>query len=131
MNASEFVARILDLASAAADDSRVEIVHELHDYDMFYVHVDDRGPSVSLGFDARTSEISSGSRPEGVEFFVIFEHVISLAADGWGFERASEYDVVSEPSSVHVQIAGHGWRLSFTGSKPRIVGPRTYALGSF
>ncbi|WP_445396233.1 Imm50 family immunity protein [Streptomyces sp. LE64] len=105
MNASEG-------AAESSPELSVLCAHDvLSNSDLFYVHFDERGCSVTLGF----SRVHGN---EGVEFFLRFHEVRDVRVRGWGapgqkdvhVERATDGTVQvsasSEGSSLRFRAAG-------------------------
>ncbi|MEU6480699.1 Imm50 family immunity protein [Streptomyces sp. NPDC047017] len=66
--------------------------------DLFYLHIDERGDSVTLGFETRTlpthrPEKWTGKGFNAFEFFVVFSGVQGLRITGWGPSESRAADL--------------------------------------
>src|SRR5688572_18188666 len=62
---------------------------DLEKCSLFYCHIDERGTSITLGFDTRLAPDTplrgdGGTRVNAFEFFITFMAVTGLHISGWG-----------------------------------------------
>ncbi|MFD7293032.1 Imm50 family immunity protein [Streptomyces sp. NPDC059897] len=109
---------------------------ELSRCDLFYVHLDERGDSVTLGFD--TSYLPARPLPEWqatdfntFEFHLRFNSVEELRFSGWS-APAPEPVLTSSGTDGGVNFAarGPGSLLEFTARQVEITCMRTYLASS-
>jgi hypothetical protein len=67
--------------------------------DLFYVHIDERGNSVTLGFDTRSFPVNpleewEGKELNAFEFHLVFSDVAGLQVTGWGASEATDLQSV-------------------------------------
>ncbi|MEU5597312.1 hypothetical protein [Streptomyces sp. NPDC020298] len=93
-------------------------------YGIFYVHIDERGDSVTLGFE-KVEEV------EGFEFHVVFTGVRGLTVAGWGAEEAKGVRVsVREGEGFDVVLGEPRSGITFRAAAVRLGKSRTYLVGS-
>ncbi|WP_442816430.1 Imm50 family immunity protein [Streptomyces sp. NBC_01304] len=100
--------------------------------DLFYVHIDERGRSVTLGFDTR--ELPSPLPPDwaskglnSIEFYLTFNDVAGLLVRGW--EAPGVKMVSLMPSGgwgIVVSATSEGSRMEFSASSATVSGLRAY-----
>ncbi|MFF4400217.1 hypothetical protein [Streptomyces sp. NPDC001480] len=93
-------------------------------YGLFYVHIDERGDSVTLGFE-------KVERGEGCEFHVVFTGVRRLTVTGWGAEEAQDVRVsVRADTGFDVVLGAPRSGITFRAAAARLAENRTYPAGS-
>ena len=104
--------------------------------ELFYVHIDERDKSVTLGFD--TSEFPSHPRPEwqekgfnAFEFYLVFSSVQGLRVSGWGPSQAKVIDLTSLGDGRVRVIAGHaGAGIELIAPSVALTKTRAYLAAS-
>lgn len=100
--------------------------------DLFYVHIDERDDSVTLGFDTRS--LPSNPHPEwlerpynSLEFYLIFSDVTEFRATGWGRIEASEIDITAAPGQkIAVVLGSKESGISFRAASMSLASTRVY-----
>ncbi|MFF9013327.1 Imm50 family immunity protein [Streptomyces sp. NPDC014870] len=100
----------------------------LNECELFYVQIDERGTSVTLGFE--TSALPSSPPPawahknyNAVQFYVKFMRVKELRIAGWD-ASVREAAVTLSPrddGALRVSVEGEGAHLVFMGSTPLLT----------
>ncbi|MEU6549752.1 hypothetical protein ABZ915_05580 [Streptomyces sp. NPDC046915] len=104
-------------------------------YGLFYVHIDERGDSVTLGF----GKVEEG---EGRDFYVVFTGVRRLMVTGWGAEEAKDVRVSvregegegedeGEDEGFDVVLGAPRSGITFRAAAARLAKSRTYPAGSY
>ncbi|MFE0509762.1 hypothetical protein [Streptomyces sp. NPDC058964] len=97
---------------------------EAHDWGLSYLHIDERGDSVTLGFER-------GEGKDGFEFFVVFTGVDGLRVTGWGAAEAKEVRVsVLDGGVFDVRLGFPESGIVFRAPAARLTRSRAYAVGS-
>ncbi|MEC4014882.1 Imm50 family immunity protein [Streptomyces sp. H27-D2] len=114
-------------------------IHELFDRppvlsqcDLFYLHIDERGTSVTLGFD--TKHLPDHPLPEwtkgefnAFEFFLTFSPVTHLNISGWQSSLSKQTRISrSLEGNVSVTITGIDEDLSFQAQSAFLTRARVY-----
>ncbi|MGW0630241.1 Imm50 family immunity protein [Streptomyces sp. NPDC002758] len=100
--------------------------------DLFYVHIDERDNSVTLGIGTR--EFPVNPRPEwqdkglnAFEFYLVFTDVTGLGVTGWGAEEAKEMHVtVGNGGTWDVVLGSERSGIHFQASAAQLRRPRAY-----
>lgn len=110
---------------------------DLDECSLFYCHIDERGTSVTLGFDTRKVPDSSPSdgaegNVNAFEFFITFTTVVDLRISGWGGSVAKSVTVSrsGDDTGIAVYVESPTERLSFRAEAARISRARTYLASS-
>ncbi len=83
-------------------------------YDLFYLHIDERENSVTLGFDA-------------FEHYLVFVDIEGLRVTGWGPAEAREVNLTAqEDGSVRVVLGTDTSGVSFQASAVRLTKTHGY-----
>lgn len=83
-------------------------------YDLFYLHIDERENSVTLGFDA-------------FEHYLVFADISGLRVTGWGPAEAREVNLTAqEDGSVRVALGTETSGVSFQASAVRLTKTHGY-----
>ncbi|WP_217253639.1 Imm50 family immunity protein [Streptomyces sp. AC602_WCS936] len=100
--------------------------------DLFYVHIDERGNSITFGFDTKKFP----SRPRGewqekglnaFEFYLVFTDVEDLRVSGWGPPVVKEFEFTwRESGQVAVAITGEGSEIAFCATSVFMAKTRAY-----
>ncbi|MFJ8195415.1 Imm50 family immunity protein [Streptomyces sp. NPDC096152] len=105
--------------------------------DLFYVHIDEREKSVTLGFDTREFPVNPPEqwvlkRFNAFEFYLVFTGVEDLWVTGWGASVAKLATVGHLGAQVFEVILGSRESgIGFRGSAARMAKTRAYlASGS-
>ncbi|MFI0965032.1 Imm50 family immunity protein [Streptomyces sp. NPDC021080] len=99
--------------------------------DPFYVHIDERENSVTLGFDTRI--LPANTPPEwqekgfnAFEFHLVFEGVTGLRVTGWDAAAAGKIDMTVGPEFFEVLLGSRESGIAFHASTARLAGTRAY-----
>ncbi|KAB1977407.1 Imm50 family immunity protein [Streptomyces triticiradicis] len=104
--------------------------------DPFYVHIDERGTSVTLGFDTRTLPVNipaewHGNGFNAFEFHLVFGGVEGLRVTGWNAAAAGSIDMTVREGVFEVVLGSAESGISFRASTARLARARAYlASGS-
>jgi hypothetical protein len=100
--------------------------------ELSYVHLDERGDSVTLGFDTRHLP----SRPDQgwhespynrFEFYLLFSGVTDFQVNGWTDSEAREVNIRATPEALIAVSLGHeGSGIDFRASSMRLAHARVY-----
>ncbi|MFC9645738.1 Imm50 family immunity protein [Streptomyces mirabilis] len=129
MNASDWT---LFMAPGAQLSDLYDAAPALSSCDLFYVHIDEREDSVTLGFSTR--QLPSNPPPEWqerdyntVEFYLVFASVEGLLVKGWGPPPRKEVKISSqEEGRIAVSIGPDGSRMEFRASSMTLAHTRRY-----
>ncbi|MGW2201161.1 Imm50 family immunity protein [Streptomyces sp. NPDC001774] len=100
----------------------------LNDCELSYVQIDERGTSVTMGFE--TSTLPSSPPPawahknyNAVEYYVKFTRVKELRITGWDCSvREASVNLSScDDGSLRVSVEAEGAHLDFVGSTPLLT----------
>ena len=100
--------------------------------DLLYVHIDERGNSVTLGFDTRSFPVNSPAEWEGkqfnaIEFHLVFAEVEGLQVTGWGASEAKEIHLAIRDGEFFEVVLGlEGSGIVFRASTARLAKVRAY-----
>ncbi|WP_406474636.1 Imm50 family immunity protein [Streptomyces sp. NBC_01615] len=100
--------------------------------DLFYVHIDERGNSVTLGFDTRSFPVNPLEEWEGkgfnaFEFHLVFAEVEGLQVTGWGASEAKEIRLaIGDGDFFEVALGFEGSGIIFRASTARLAKTRAY-----
>ncbi|WP_330304940.1 MULTISPECIES: Imm50 family immunity protein [unclassified Streptomyces] len=100
--------------------------------DLFYVHIDERENSVTLGFDTR--RLPSNPPAEWVEkglnafeFYLVFAEVEGLQVTGWGAAEAKEIHLATHGGAFfEVVLGSEGSGIAFRAATARLAKWRGY-----
>ncbi|MFJ4690027.1 Imm50 family immunity protein [Streptomyces sp. NPDC088766] len=100
--------------------------------DLFYVHIDERGDSVTLGFE--TVHLPSHPLPEWsekpynrLEFYLLFCGVTEIAVAGWTASEAESFGVSAVPEKeIAVRLGRDQAGMRFRASSVRLANTRVY-----
>jgi hypothetical protein len=100
--------------------------------ELFYVHLDERADSVTLGFDTRT--IPTNPLPEwgsrrcnAFTFYLVFTDTQGVRVDGWGPSVAGEVHLITSTGGQLEVTLGHtGSGMTFEASSVTLTTPGTY-----
>ncbi|MFI1354028.1 Imm50 family immunity protein [Streptomyces sp. NPDC020898] len=101
-------------------------------YDLFYVHIDERENSVTLGFDTRAFPVNLPSEWRGkdfnaFEFHLFFTEVTGLRVTGWGASEAKVIDLtVRDGGHVDVALGSEASGIAFRAAAARLSRTRAY-----
>ncbi|MFM9447663.1 Imm50 family immunity protein [Streptomyces acidiscabies] len=103
---------------------------------VFYVHVDERGRSVTVGFETRNMP----SRPveawlekpyNTLEFCLLFSGVEDFSVNGWSSVEAARFDVaVQLDGAILVVLGGEGSGIRFRAAVVALRKARVYLAGA-
>jgi hypothetical protein len=102
------------------------------DCHLFYVHLDERDKSVTLGFETRQmpAEIPeewAGNQFNTAEFYLVFADVAGFQANGWGASEARHVRlIVREDGLFEVTLGTTASGIWFQAPAPRLTKLRTY-----
>ncbi|MEU6395030.1 hypothetical protein [Streptomyces sp. NPDC046939] len=91
--------------------------------DLFYVHLDERLTSVTLGFTTQ-----EGS--EGFEFFLVFTDVRQVTVRGWGPPGLKKVELVRSTDGIAVVVKDEHSLLSFRAAEMALGRTRTFQASS-
>ncbi|MFJ1972164.1 Imm50 family immunity protein [Streptomyces sp. NPDC087903] len=100
--------------------------------DLFYVHIDERGSSVTLGFDTRNFPSSPAPEWEekglnAFEFYLVFAGVERLRVTGWGAGEARAIDLAAvEGGDFRVLLGTKSSGIAFRAATLRLAKTRAY-----
>jgi hypothetical protein len=100
--------------------------------DLFYVHIDERGNSVTLGFDTRSFPVNPPAEWEGkdfnaLEFHLVFAEVEGLQVTGWGASEAKEIHLTIRDGGFFDVVLGlEGSGIGFRASTAHLAKARAY-----
>jgi hypothetical protein len=100
--------------------------------DLFYLHIDEREGSVTLGFDTRSLPANPPVEWEGedfnaVEFYLVFTDVEGLRATGWGAPEARAIDLTfPDGGLLEVALGSEESGVAFRASAVRLAKTRPY-----
>ncbi|WP_329349631.1 immunity 50 family protein [Streptomyces sp. NBC_01261] len=100
--------------------------------DLFYLHIDERENSATLGFDTRSLPSNPPAEWEGkgfnaFEYYLVFVDVAGLRVTGWGPAEAREVDLTAqEDGSVKVVLGTETSGVRFQASAVRLTKTRGY-----
>ncbi|WP_328557851.1 Imm50 family immunity protein [Streptomyces sp. NBC_00358] len=104
--------------------------------DPFYVHIDERGTSVTLGFDTRILPVNIPAEwhEQGFnafEFHLVFEGVEKLRVTGWDAAAAGNIGMTAREGVFEVVLGSAESGIAFRASTARLARARAYlASGS-
>ncbi|MFH8577298.1 immunity 50 family protein [Streptomyces zaomyceticus] len=110
---------------------------DLDECGLFFVHIDERGTGVTLGFD--TDRVpddllhENGHTPANAfEFFVLFTAVTALRVEGWGggANRSVRISRTAEGGEVAVSVESPTEHLAFHAREARVTRARGYLAGA-
>ncbi|MET8979202.1 Imm50 family immunity protein [Streptomyces sp. NPDC004539] len=99
---------------------------------LFYVHVDERGESVTVGFQtevmpAYPADAWLGVEYNTLEFFLFFPGVEEFSVDGWGSVEAARFEVGVRPGGVvSVALGSEGAGIRFRAGSVALRKARVY-----
>lgn len=103
--------------------------------DLFYTHVDERGPSVTLGFQQRG--LPGHPRPEweeqgcnAFEFYLVFTGVTDLRIEGLTTAPKNVRLTGGGSSGTTVEITAPGDRMSFRAETVSFCRPRAFLMSA-
>ncbi|NEC87637.1 Imm50 family immunity protein [Streptomyces sp. SID12501] len=100
--------------------------------DLFYVHIDEREDSVTLGFDTRVFPVNllpewRGKNFNAFEFHLFFTGVTGVRVTGWGASEAKVIDLtVRDRGHLDVALGSEASGLAFRAASVRLAGTRAY-----
>ncbi|MFI6489343.1 Imm50 family immunity protein [Streptomyces sp. NPDC050564] len=100
--------------------------------DLFYVHIDERGRSVTLGFDTRSFPVNPPREWEvgklnAFEFHLVFAQVEGLQVTGWGASEAQKIHLaIHDGGSFEVVLGHEDSGIAFRASTACLARPRAY-----
>jgi len=98
--------------------------------DPFYVHIDERGTSVTLGFDTRILPVNAPVEWHekgfnAFEFHLVFEGVSGLRVTGWDAAAAGRIGMTVREENFEVTLGSPESGIAFHASTARLA--RTHA----
>ncbi|MFE2975521.1 Imm50 family immunity protein [Streptomyces sp. NPDC059258] len=107
---------------------------------LYYVHVDERGTSITLGFETyrlpdHPRAEWEGERYNAVRFFVVFTGVDELRVTGIAAEHPDRHDrtvgvVVTDTGRQQVAVTSGNRSISFSAATSAVTRSRVYLQGS-
>ncbi|UIX31125.1 Imm50 family immunity protein [Streptomyces sp. GQFP] len=89
-------------------------------YDLFYVHIDEREDSVTLGFDTRAF-------PVNLPFHLFFTGVTGLRVTGWGASEVKAIDLTAHDGGhFDVALGSEASGITFRAAAARLTRTRAY-----
>ncbi|MGW1562321.1 Imm50 family immunity protein [Streptomyces sp. NPDC002144] len=104
--------------------------------DPFYVHIDERGNSVTLGLHTKVFPVSAPTewREKGFnafEFYLVFEGVEGLRVSAWGPSQAGDIDLTIRDERFDVVLGSAASGIAFRAGTARLARTHAYlASGS-
>ncbi|WP_282696372.1 Imm50 family immunity protein [Streptomyces sp. CC208A] len=106
--------------------------------DLFHCLIDERGVSVTLGFDVRPAppalleEWREKKEANAFEFFLTFTSVTDLYVSGWGGSMRRSVQILRAPEDggIAVTVESPTERLAFRAQEAAISRARTYLASS-
>jgi hypothetical protein len=96
----------------------------LAECDVFYVHIDERGPSITAACEVALATNRS------LEFFVVFNNVREVRVVGWSYEKANRFTLRQDAEATYlVDIVGPGTELTFQCGAVVLGSAREFAVG--
>ena len=97
----------------------------------FYVHVDERGHSVTLGFHTkilptRTPQEWREKGYNAFEFYLVFEGVEELRVTAWGAPQAGTIDLTVHDGLFRVVLGPADTGIAFRAASARLARKRPY-----
>lgn len=116
----EYLGELYDGAPPSADSC-----------DPFYVHIDERGHSVTLGFHTKTLPMSTPPewREKGYnafEFYLVFERVEGLRVTAWGAPQAGTIALTISDELFGVVLGSADTGIAFRAASARLARTRAY-----
>ncbi|WP_279634631.1 Imm50 family immunity protein [Streptomyces bobili] len=104
----------------------------LEQCELFYVHLDERGDSATLGFETRL--LPSAPRPEWrekpynrLEFYLLLGGLTGFVVDGWGPAEAAGFDITAvSDKEIAVRLGSGQGGMRFRASSIRLTRTRVY-----
>lgn len=87
--------------------------------DLFYVHLEERLASATLGFTTQEGN-------EGFEFFLVFTGVRQVTVRGWGPPGSKRIDLVRSADGIAVAVQDENSLLSFRATEMTLARTRTF-----
>ncbi|MFF0185545.1 Imm50 family immunity protein [Streptomyces sp. NPDC005244] len=99
--------------------------------DPFYVHIDERENSVTVGFDTRILPVNVPKEWHergfnAFEFCLVFEGIEGLRVTGWDSTAAERIDMTVSPEAFEVILGVPGSGIMFRASTARLARARAY-----
>ncbi|MGW1713048.1 Imm50 family immunity protein [Streptomyces sp. NPDC002156] len=102
--------------------------------DLFYVHIDEREDSVTLGFDTRAFPVNpppewrgQGKDLNAFEFHLLFTGVTVLRVTGWGACEAKAIDLTARDGGhFDVALGSEASGITFRAAAARLTRTRAY-----
>ena len=100
--------------------------------DLFYVHIDEREDSVTLGFDTRAFPMNPppewrGQDFNAFEFHLFFTGVTGLRVTGWGASEAKAINLtLRDGGHVEVALGSEASGITFRAAAARLTRTRAY-----
>ncbi|MFJ8661313.1 Imm50 family immunity protein [Streptomyces sp. NPDC093795] len=100
---------------------------------LFYFHIDERGTSITLGFDTRLAPDTllhgdGDTRVNAFEFFITFMPVTGLHISGWGgsMKRSVRMSRSEQDGAITLSVESTTERIAFQAQEARISRARAY-----
>ncbi|GLX54657.1 hypothetical protein Shyhy01_76060 [Streptomyces hygroscopicus subsp. hygroscopicus] len=91
----------------------------LSSHDLFYVHLDERQCSVTLGFATQEGQ-------EAFEFFLMFTDVRNVSVNGWGPPGRKKVRLEEVGGAIIASIDTQGSSLNFEAADMEILRTRSF-----
>ncbi|WP_455352130.1 Imm50 family immunity protein [Streptomyces sp. SYSU K217416] len=124
------------LAHPGAIRELYETPPPLESCDLFYLHIDERQTSVTLGFDTRhlpTTPHTDGQEQHFnmFEFYLEFKHVTDLRIAGWTGQPHHDFSLTrQEGDRIAVSLRSAGQSMTLLARKVSLAHSRAYLAGS-
>lgn len=101
------------------------------DCDLFYCHIDERGNSVTLGFDTRVfPDKAPADWLEGnlnsFEFYVVFDEVWGVAVTGWGAAESRNLSLTATDDGLELRLGTAESGITFRARRAALSSKRPY-----
>ncbi|QLJ00288.1 hypothetical protein HZZ00_04360 [Streptomyces sp. NEAU-sy36] len=104
-----------------ADLAALTTPSALSSHDLFYVHLDERRRSLTLGFTAQEGH-------EGHEFFLAFTDVRNVSVHGWGPPGRKNVRLERTETGVTASVEAPGSSLSFEAVDVTVPRTRSFPV---
>ncbi|MEU0075609.1 hypothetical protein ABZ027_39705 [Streptomyces sp. NPDC006332] len=104
---------------SASDTAALMTSSALSSRDLFYVHIDERQRSITLGFTAQEGH-------EGFEFFIEFTDVRDVVVRGWAAPGHKDVQLTQTVEGITVSVEAEGSSLSFRAASMSVARSRSF-----
>ncbi|MEV6249652.1 Imm50 family immunity protein [Streptomyces sp. NPDC051742] len=130
MSATEWVDLLVDPRGIR---DTVTTPPDLEECSLFYFHIDERGTSITLGFDTRLApgallREGGDTKANAFEFFITFVAVSDLNISGWGgsMKRSVRMSRSEQDGEITLSVESPTEHIAFQAREARISRARAY-----